>query len=432
MKKLTKLKILGQILAVLILGFFYATFAIASQPITEIDLDGDSRWDVTYSGRTYDAVNDQTTFSYNVTVSGDPALSHLTLGFPLCDDGLSVVGYTPESDVSIGLDPTTGVEGIKWDIGLDSATHTREYSYTISGNIPEGNIEVAVKAGTFAALGVRLGPDCGDVFPPPSDTYSISGTVFIDANQDSSNNGEPGIKDVSIALFDGDGNLVAITISDESGNYTFTDVLSGDYHVFVLPANEFEDFNEMLFIYFDATSPMDIPVSILAENSTGNDFGFAPDTFEIIDDFNPDDPNSDGFTFVGTGKTIGFWKHQNAVAIKGKGRAQVDSSTLQGYIDAIEELFLINPFQFNDSNENQDAFDILAMRTSDANDLLKKQLLGTEFNEVAGLGLSGDYAALQTVMISWGEYLVANSTNFTRDQLITAKDIFDLINNTGE
>ena len=131
------------------------------------------------------------------------------------------------------------------------------------------------------------------------------------------------------------------------------------------------------------------------------------------------------------GLTIGFWKHQNAVADKGKGRAQVDAETLQGYIDTIEELLLEEPFQFDDANEFKAAHEVMAMQTSDAVELLKKQLLGTEFNDVAGRGLEAPFNELQDKLIAWGEYLAANSELFTRDELIDAKDIFDLINNSG-
>ena len=73
------------------------------------------------------------------------------------------------------------------------------------------------------------------------------------------------------------------------------------------------------------------------------------------------DPGVDG-----TGKTIGFWKHQLSVAMKGKGRAQVSASTMQSYIDEIEEFYLSEPFQFDDANEFKAAHDILGLHVSDA------------------------------------------------------------------
>ena len=43
---------------------------------------------------------------------------------------------------------------------------------------------------------------------------------------------------------------------------------------------------------------------------------------------------------------------------------------------------------------------------------------------VAGYGLSDEFDQLQSVLVAWGEYLVANGSSFSRDDLIGAKDIF--------
>ena len=56
---------------------------------------------------------------------------------------------------------------------------------------------------------------------------------------------------------------------------------------------------------------------------------------------------------------------------------------------------------------------------------------------MSGRGISGtvnglELDALQGVIIAWAESMVANSTSYTADQLLAAKDICDLINNTGE
>ncbi|MCI5211638.1 MAG: hypothetical protein D3910_23305, partial [Candidatus Electrothrix sp. ATG2] len=194
-----------------------------------------------------------------------------------------------------------------------------------------------------------------------------------------------------------------------------------------------EDFNEILASHFYLSSlSSDLSVAVSGADAKDNNFGFVPDLGIIRDDFVDADSNGNGVTFQGTGKTIGFWKHQNAVAIKGKGRAQVNAVDLQGYIDAIEALMLPVPFQLDDADEFQAAHDIMAKRTSDGLELLLKQLLGTEFNEVSGRGLQAPYDELQTNLIAWGEHLAANSSDFSRDDLIAAKDIFDLINNSGK
>lgn len=407
----------------------YAAPPNPKQQITQVDLDTDGRWEVEYDGKIYDPVNNTTTFSYTVTINDDPALSHLTLGFALCDSPFNVVSYNPINDVTMGLDPTTGVSGIKWDIGLDPGL-SRSYSYTLQGNISEGLVDVAVKAGLFAAIGERGGPSCETT--PPVNTYSISGVLFVDADGDGVwDAGEPILEDVTVDLYDEAGNLVASTMTNGSGDYSFTDLLEGNYVVRVpMTTHDADDFNEVLSAYFSATTPVGLVIPLADANSVGNDFGFEPSTGDIIADLNSADPDGDGFVLQGTGKTIGYWKHQLTVAIKGKGQAQVNSGTLAGYVTAIEKLYLAHPFQF--AYDFPDAHAILSSTSSVAVDLLKKQLLGTEFNEIAGLGLTGDYDAMQSVLVWWGEYLVANQSSFSRDELLAAKNIFDAINNTGE
>ena len=99
----------------------------------------------------------------------------------------------------------------------------------------------------------------------------------------------------------------------------------------------------------------------------------------------------------------------------------------------IETCLLPIPFQFSDGDEFEHALRIMAKRTSVGVgvELLEKQLLGTEFNHMAGIGLSGDYTALQHLILAWAEFLVSNETTYSREALLEAKDILDSINNLG-
>lgn len=412
-----------------LLMIMFTVSANAGPPITEVALDTDARWEVIYEGRSYDPAANSTTFTYRVIVNDNPALSHFTAGFALCDSAFVVVGRSPGDAVSIGLDPTTGVDGIKWDIGLDPG-NTRIYSFTLQGNIAEALVDVAVKAGTYAAIGQRLGPSCETT--PSDNTYTLSGTLFVDSN----NNGimdadEPPIANVTVDIYDAGGNFVGSTQTNDQGEYSFSDLLAGEYMVTVAPEtlDNNEDFNETLNDYFIASTQTSLMMNLVTD-SPGNDFGFGLNVTAILDDLDASDPDLDGFTFSGDGKTIGFWKHQHQVAIKGKGRAHVDKDTLQGYLETIEEMHLLEPFQFGEQ-KFQAAFDILSRKSSDMVELLKKQLLGTELNHVSGRGIT-DHMGLQSILLAWAEYLVANSADYTRDQLEDAKNIMDRINNTGE
>jgi hypothetical protein len=116
-------------------------------------------FNVSYGGRTYDSSTNQTTFTYIVSGTGQrPDLSHFDLGIPICSPPLIVVGTSPTDAVRFGVDPTTGVDGIKWDLPLKT-TETRTYSITFNGNVSEGTVQVAVKGDTFQ-VGSITGPSC--------------------------------------------------------------------------------------------------------------------------------------------------------------------------------------------------------------------------------------------------------------------------------
>jgi len=254
--------------------------------------------------------------------------------------------------------------------------------------------------------------------------YDIAGTVYLDTNKNASfNSPEPVFPGIAVYLYDSSNNPIASTVTDGSGNYQFEDQWAGTYSVVTggLPSS--------ISNYFTLTTVNAYMISLNA-NSANNNFGYAPDTKAILDDLKTTDPDGDGFTFTGTGKTIGFWKHQLTVAITGKGKAQINTVDLQNFVDSVEAFYLVNPFQFNDIGEFADAKKVLDSTSSQPLDLLKKQLLGTEFNQVSGRGLLTN-PTLQTVLLQWGESLVASSSTDAA-LVISAKDIFDAINNTGE
>lgn len=254
--------------------------------------------------------------------------------------------------------------------------------------------------------------------------YDIAGTVFLDTNKNAAfNSPEPIFPGITVYLYDSSNNPVASTVTDSSGNYQFEDQWAGTYSVVTggLPSG--------IASYFTLTTGSAYAITLNA-NSTNNNFGYAPETKNILDDLKSTDPDGDGFSFTGTGKTIGFWKHQLSVAITGKGKAQINTGDLQAFVDNIEAFYLATPFQFNDAGEFADAQKVLDSTSSQPLDLLKKQLLGTEFNQVSGRGLLAN-PTLQTVLLQWGESLVASSSTDAA-LVISAKDIFDAINNTGE
>ena len=76
---------------------------------------------------------------------------------------------------------------------------------------------------------------------------ALHGTVFIDNNDSGSQDtGELGIENVLIELFDGDGNLVDSTFTDANGDYWFTDLAPGEYHIEQTQPTDFIDGQEDL------------------------------------------------------------------------------------------------------------------------------------------------------------------------------------------
>lgn len=128
---------------------------VLSEPV---NLPTDANYTVTFGGSSYDG--SQTTFTYTVTGTGVPtALSHFDLEIPHCTPSLELIAFTPADAVELGVDPTTGVDGIKWDLPLVES-ESRTYTVTFLGYVAEGNITAAVKNGDgFFTIPVT-GPSC--------------------------------------------------------------------------------------------------------------------------------------------------------------------------------------------------------------------------------------------------------------------------------
>ena len=72
---------------------------------------------------------------------------------------------------------------------------------------------------------------------------------------------------------------------------------------------------------------------------------------------------------------------------------------------------------------------VLSSNSSDAVDLLSKQLLGSEFNYMNGAYIGGSELVTE-LFIFYGEYLVKHAGEYSRDELLTAKDWYDAYNNS--
>ncbi|MFN0203756.1 MAG: SdrD B-like domain-containing protein [Bacteroidia bacterium] len=76
---------------------------------------------------------------------------------------------------------------------------------------------------------------------PPTATGSISGAAFFDTNNDGINNDGTPFVNAPILLYDQNNNIIGRTFADASGNYSFTGLPSGTYHVVFVPNHTIAD-----------------------------------------------------------------------------------------------------------------------------------------------------------------------------------------------
>jgi hypothetical protein len=135
---------------------------------------------VSYGGRVFDG--SQTTFTYIVSGTGAPPdLSHFDVEIPHCVPPLEVIAFSPTDAVEFGVDPTTGVDGIKWDSPL-GMNETRTYTLTFFGFVAEGTVVVAVKDGDGFTTGSLPGPSCNQPAIDVEKFVSVDGITWLDAD----------------------------------------------------------------------------------------------------------------------------------------------------------------------------------------------------------------------------------------------------------
>ena len=187
-------------------------------------------------------------------------------------DGLIGDTIFLDRDGGNDFDPGEGLEGVivylfqdsnsdgNYDAGepLVSFTTTDENGNYYFGNLPAGDYVVKVEPSTLPA-GVTNTVDQGDAtlneggtnltagevdltqdfgYRDTTSPNSVSGTIWNDTNADGTLSGESGIfENVTVVLYDSDGNIVATTQTDASGNYSFGNLPDGTYRVDVTDAN---------------------------------------------------------------------------------------------------------------------------------------------------------------------------------------------------
>ncbi|MEN8007674.1 MAG: hypothetical protein ABFS42_11705 [Candidatus Krumholzibacteriota bacterium] len=376
--------------------------------------------------------------------SVDPANSARTADLALVaasvgENRPSVIKVTTSAGDQLFENVLGSLDGLTWD------------SLILEVDVPAGADELSVQIISTEStdpLGASLGWVAAGlvVEPIPVETFTVSGVVFEDATYDSYYDGiEWGIGGVVMELNDGSG-TVATATTDFFGQFMM-EAPAGDYTVNLSLTGYPDDFNADLAVHFEATTPLSIDVTI-GPDSTFNNFGFAPLVEQLIADVTGDVLPSNGYP-------ADYWTtlfrralieeqserealgHENANGQGGgwgHGENFYAGDDLLVFADLIEGLYLFEPYQFTDGLEFQEIYDILKSKPRTDLGKLHRELLVTELNFAAGLGLI-DEADILGVLISWGESLIAeNSKSLDKGRsgdITFALELFEAINTGG-
>ncbi|HPF69391.1 MAG TPA: SdrD B-like domain-containing protein [Candidatus Krumholzibacteria bacterium] len=390
---------------------------------------------VTYLGRTFDG--QQTTFRWNVAGTGaDPNLIWWMVELPACAPEPSA--WDPAEGGQFHDAPAYGFSGFKWELPIDAQdTAGRDYALTFPGDVAEGEVQslATTYAGGFTA--VIPGPCAGAV----AGMFTLAGSVFTDADGDGLRGpGEGGIPGVAVDVVAAGGQVVtALTAGDGSWSAS---VPAGAYTVLVDTDAHADAFNPTLGSLFLPTTATSLDVGV-GPDASGLDFGFTPDTAQILDGL-------DQGELQPAGETLRWWKDQLHHAIRscedgdepsdhGRGYGRqgrfYSPARLLEFIAAIEQLALPEPYQFTDGDELREAYQTLRRHPRTDVEDLYRELLVTELNHVSGHALAGADPAFVGVLIAWGETLIvqegADGAAKAGDNLLSAVLIFRSLNTGG-
>jgi hypothetical protein len=288
-------------------------------------------------------------------------------------------------------------------------------------DIPAGVDEVAVQiisTDTMNPQGASMGwVVAGLAIEDQVQTYDVSGTVYIDADENQTQGiYELGIANVTVQLKDGT-TVVDQVVTGDDGAFAFS--AAADNFTVEIPLGATPDqFNYDIAQSFAPTSGLVIPVTA-GSGSEGLEFGFVPRPGDILADLESGE-------LVTNGQSISYWlkvlrrtiiqenSGRQASGHDGDGHDGPEAwghpgwypspDEMRGLILVIEGLFLTEPYQFTEGNEVEEVYQILRTKMKTDYDLMIQEMLVSELNYVAGLGLINEEDRLG-VLISWGEAL---------------------------
>lgn len=351
----------------------------------------------------------------------------------------SVIKVSTSAGDQLFDDVLGSFDGLTWDsliLTVDVPAGVDELSVQVI-SVDDEDLQGASLGWVTAGLALQ---------PAEVDNFVISGSVFVDADDDGEfGTLESGIGEVVVELLDGSG-LVATAMTDFDGHYLFS-APAGAYTLNINLDDYPDDFNATLATSFDPATALSLPVTI-GPDSPANDFGFTPLAEQLTMELENGDLTSDGLSVPfwtklfrralieeqserranghgGDGSQGGGWGH---------GENYFNGEELLEFTGLIEGLYLVDPYQFTDGEELQEVYDILKNRPTTDEERLFRELLVTQLNFVAGLGIT-EQADLVGVLISWGESLLAAGEEAKdknrQGDLRFAFELFEAINTGG-
>jgi hypothetical protein len=257
-----------------------------------------------------------TTFSYEVSGNGDtPQLDSFFLELPDCAGEL--IGWAPIQSANLAENE------IKWNSSV-SKDGSQQYSLTFNGNIPLGIIDATVTRGSIIQTKSIQGPCSG--------VYSISGSIFIDANENGEKNAEEtGIAFIDVKLMDNDNNSgeeIGTVQTLTNGLYSFP-VLKGNYSVEV-GDDLLEDEN------YTAVGKTSRNVGLVTGDVSNIDFGYRLNSDEVIEKLENNKIELDT-------EPTKFWIQ--VIRQTGPNKNLYSPADIRGFLIAVEEdLHLDGPF----------------------------------------------------------------------------------------
>jgi hypothetical protein len=239
------------------------------------------------------------------------------------------------------------------------------------------------------------------------------------------------------------------------GSYLFSGP-AGTYTVSLNTADHADAFNDDLAASFTPTTDLSVSVS---GGATMVDFGFVPAVADILDDLEMGELTSDG-------ETLRYWRKVFRRAVFeerlcnwlrrhgrpcrhhvhggqgghnggwGHGENLPSPDELRGFLAIIADLYQPEPYRFTEGNELKEVLRVLRTRPRTEEEDLFRELLVTELNFAAGLGLVEE-ADRVGVLISWGESLLVaapGAKSFEKDRATDIRGaiaLFEAINTGG-